>query len=271
MGAVEDHQLRLEDTEQQMDLREQERRRPATLGVGGCNPVCWRLPPFVLEDASLRTGMRLQPLVHVVAAAGTHSCNLLHTLAASGAYGGSLRCLRLQEDAANEVLKDANALSREEARCDVCEKAHAEVPWKQLEFKCSCGAITLLPPAPPLVVRVEQPCRLQFTLHAEKQDEHGAVSSTVVTAKGAYYLQVRRVRAECLLYLSTTLLDAAHHVQLHARWRMHRQHSMAHAASRPVAVMHACMPVCVRVCACAACVLAFVRACALCARLLAVA
>ena len=49
VAAVEDHQLRLEDTEQQMDLRE-------------------------------------------------------------------------QEDAANEVIKDANALSREEAKCDVCGK-----------------------------------------------------------------------------------------------------------------------------------------------------
>jgi len=44
-----------------------------------------------------------------------------------------------------------------------------EVPWRQLEFRCTCGAITLLPPAPPLVVRVEQPCRLQFTLHSEEQ------------------------------------------------------------------------------------------------------
>ena len=43
------------------------------------------------------------------------------------------------------------------------------MPWRQLEFRCTCGAITLLPPAPPLVVRVEQPCRLQFTLHSEEQ------------------------------------------------------------------------------------------------------
>ena len=55
VAAVEDHQLRLEDTEQQMDLRE-------------------------------------------------------------------------QEDAANEVIKDANALSREEAKCDVCGKVASPTP-----------------------------------------------------------------------------------------------------------------------------------------------
>ena len=55
VATVEDHQLRLEDTEQQMDLRE-------------------------------------------------------------------------QEDAANEVLKDANGLSREESKCDVCEKVALPLP-----------------------------------------------------------------------------------------------------------------------------------------------
>ena len=36
--------------------------------------------------------------------------------------------LREQEDAANEVIKDANALSREEAKCDVCGKVATPTP-----------------------------------------------------------------------------------------------------------------------------------------------
>ena len=48
--------------------------------------------------------------------------------------------LREQEDAANEVIKDANALSREEARCDVCGKLGDTVEWRTLDFRCTCGA-----------------------------------------------------------------------------------------------------------------------------------
>ena len=44
----------------------------------------------------------------------------------------------------NQVLKDANALSREEARCDVCERVHPEVPWRNLELRCTHPACALM-------------------------------------------------------------------------------------------------------------------------------
>jgi len=86
-----------------------------------------------------------------------------------------------QENAANDLNRDANHLSREEARCGACDRAAAEVPWRTLNFACAhCKANTLLPPAPPLVRRVDQPCRLEFVIHGENQTDMGTIVSTCV-------------------------------------------------------------------------------------------
>ena len=97
------------------------------------------------------------------------------------------------------MLKDQNQLAREDAVCDACNRNAVEVPWSSLEFRCTsgaCNAYTTLPPAPPIFDRVDQPCRLQFKLHHELQDEYGNVTSSAVNTaagQGGYFLQWREL------------------------------------------------------------------------------
>ena len=72
--------------------------------------------------------------------------------------------MREKEDAANEFARDANSLSREEAVCATCSQLHADIPYSSLELHCKkpgCAAVTMLPPAVPIVMRPDGPGALR--------------------------------------------------------------------------------------------------------------
>jgi|TARA_B100000524_G_C23370300_1_gene269202 hypothetical protein len=104
---------------------------------------------------------------------------------------------REQEDAANELVRDANQMEREDVRCGACG-AKGKETFNTLEFKCAvqaCKAVTPMPPAPPVVDR-DPPAQelgglrgpfLLWRLHGEEANR------SILRMGGAYHAQWRAV------------------------------------------------------------------------------
>lgn len=100
---------------------------------------------------------------------------------------------REKEDAANEFMRDANLLSREEAVCCSCKFSHTDIPFQTLQLICKqCKTATMLPPAAPLVMRSDEPGHLLFEIHGEKSDRNRVLRS-LLSDGGVYHLQWREV------------------------------------------------------------------------------
>ena len=101
-----------------------------------------------------------------------------------------------QEDAENDLFKDLNLMPRDHAICEFCQHDHSNIQWSHLSMTCiKCKALCLLPPAAPLVKRMETAGHLHFTMHGE---ECGLQSNGVTLPKrsciqdaGVYHVQWR--------------------------------------------------------------------------------
>ncbi|KAL1525513.1 hypothetical protein AB1Y20_020369 [Prymnesium parvum] len=149
------------------------------------------MPSLASSDLELSWMRQLvtpgSPFTHWVAAVEDHQMSLEN-------MEESLTS-RDKEDAANEFVRDMNALSREEAVCFKCHTPDKLITFDTLELKCkSCGASTMLPPAAPLVKRPDGPGHLMFEMHGEQSDpETGLLKRSILSEGGIYQLQWREV------------------------------------------------------------------------------
>ena len=106
---------------------------------------------------------------------------------------------REQEDARNELQHDDNNMPREGVTCgnpSCGALQHSNISFSTLEFCCqSCQTVTLLPPATPLVQRLNcEAGHLMFKMHNEDSESvSGHLRSTILREGGFYHLQWREV------------------------------------------------------------------------------
>ena len=91
-------------------------------------------------------------------------------------------------------------MPRDHATCQMCGHVHSNiVRWDTLQMTCAkCQAITLLPPAAPLVERMATAGHLHFTMHGEKGAEYVSnllqrPPTSCIGSDGVYHVQWRGV------------------------------------------------------------------------------